>query len=180
MPSLALSLSSLTLGTSGIASAVVGTNKRKATSSGHYGAANDSSLAVRLVAISRLMRTRDEPILDASARTAGGEAVAPEATLIKSAFRSEAPRVLTVITVPAGFETPTSPVEAARFNRAGNRAGKHVNKRARAGRPHERSTEQTQHDHTGDHTHGQRSDHTSERPHKREHKQQHHRQQMTL
>ena len=49
-------------------------SKRKAHS-GHHGVANDSSVAVRLVALSRLMRVRDEEMLEAAARSPVGMAV---------------------------------------------------------------------------------------------------------
>ena len=42
---------------------------------GHYGLANDSSLAVRMIVLSRLMRTRDETMLEEAARSPVGEVV---------------------------------------------------------------------------------------------------------
>ena len=42
---------------------------------GHYGLGSDSSCAVRLVAVSRLVRSRDESILEAAARTPTGLAL---------------------------------------------------------------------------------------------------------
>ena len=68
---LALSFSKLRLGVDAPAA------KRKGPC-GHYGASNDSSFAVRLVALSRLMRVRDEPILDAAAQSPIGVAVLAE------------------------------------------------------------------------------------------------------
>jgi hypothetical protein len=55
----------------------VGAPKRKAfsISSGHFGLANDSSVALALVALSRLVRSRDEPTLAGVARSALGQAV---------------------------------------------------------------------------------------------------------
>jgi hypothetical protein len=55
----------------------VGAPKRKASSisSGHFGLANDSSVALALVALSRLVRSRDEPTLVGVARSALGQAV---------------------------------------------------------------------------------------------------------
>jgi hypothetical protein len=67
LPSLVLRLSALD----------VGAPKRKASSisSGHFGLANDSSVALALVALSRLVRSRDEPTLAGVARSALGQAV---------------------------------------------------------------------------------------------------------
>jgi hypothetical protein len=67
LPSLALRLAALE----------VGAPKRKASSisSGHFGLANDSSVALALVALSRLVRSRDEPTLVGVARSALGQAV---------------------------------------------------------------------------------------------------------
>jgi hypothetical protein len=67
LPSLVLCLSALD----------VGAPKRKASSisSGHFGLANDSSVALALVALSRLVRSRDEPTLAGVARSALGQAV---------------------------------------------------------------------------------------------------------
>ena len=55
----------------------VGAPKRKASSisSGHFGLANDSSVALALVALSRLVRSRDESTLAGVARSALGQAV---------------------------------------------------------------------------------------------------------
>ena len=57
-----------------------GAPKRKAPSSsgshqGHYGLASDSSAPVRMVVLSRLMRARDDPILETAARGAIGAGV---------------------------------------------------------------------------------------------------------
>jgi len=77
-PLTALSLKSLSLeDADGLATAAP---KRKApssssSSSGHYGLSNDSSFAVRLVVLSRLMRARDESILETAARGAIGAGV---------------------------------------------------------------------------------------------------------
>ena len=84
-PSLLLSLSSLRLSTeapppstSSVPDVGALASKRKATSSsscgGHYGVSSDSALALRLVALSRLMRTRDDPILEQAAATPMGVA----------------------------------------------------------------------------------------------------------
>jgi len=73
IPSLAaLSIETLSL----VDGADTGAPKRKASSlGGHYGLSSDSSAAVRLVVLSRLMRTREEVIVEASARTPLGQAV---------------------------------------------------------------------------------------------------------
>ena len=86
-PSLLLSLSSLRLSTTDVPPASANSvadvgalaTKRKATSSssscaGHYGLSSDSALALRFVALSRLMRTRDDPILEQAATTPMGVA----------------------------------------------------------------------------------------------------------
>lgn len=86
-PSLLLSLSALrlTLSTdappasaSSVADVGAPASKRKATSSsscgGHYGASSDSALRLVLVALSRLMRTRDDSILEQAAATPMGVA----------------------------------------------------------------------------------------------------------
>ena len=53
-----------------------GKKQRKAPcAGGHYGLANDSSLAVRMILLSRLMRTRDETMLEEAARSPVGEVV---------------------------------------------------------------------------------------------------------
>ena len=49
--------------------------KRKAAASGHWGLSIDSSLAVAMVVLSRLYRTRDEPTLTIGARSPFGLAV---------------------------------------------------------------------------------------------------------
>jgi hypothetical protein len=55
----------------------IGAPKRKASSisSGHFGLANDSSASLALVALSRLVRSRDEPTLTGVARSALGQAI---------------------------------------------------------------------------------------------------------
>ena len=67
MPSLELHLGSLE----------IGAPKRKASSisSGHFGLANDSSVALALVALSRLVRIREELTLQSIARTPLGQAM---------------------------------------------------------------------------------------------------------
>ena len=73
MPILALSLANLRIGDSD--TLIDGPAKRKATCSSHYGLANDSSLAVRLVALSRLMRARDDELLSPAAQAPVGVAI---------------------------------------------------------------------------------------------------------
>ena len=77
MPILALSLANLRLGDliDCIDAPTAAATKRKAPCTGHYGLANDSSLAVRLVALSRLMRARDDDILHPAAQSPVGIAV---------------------------------------------------------------------------------------------------------
>ena len=72
MPTLTLSFANLSMDCSQV---TIDAPKRKATCSSHYGLANDSSLAVRLVALSRLMRARDDEILSPAAQTPVGVAV---------------------------------------------------------------------------------------------------------
>ena len=67
---LALSFASLHLGE--VVVTIDAPAKRKASSCGHYGLANDSSLAVRLVALSRLMQARDDEILSPAAQSPTG------------------------------------------------------------------------------------------------------------
>ena len=77
MPILALSLANLRLGDliDSIDAPTAAATKRKASCTGHHGLANDSSLAVRLVALSRLMRARDDDILHPAAQSPVGIAV---------------------------------------------------------------------------------------------------------
>ena len=77
MPILALSLANLRLGDliDSIDAPTAAATKRKAPCTGHHGLANDSSLAVRLVALSRLMRARDDDILHPAAQSPVGIAV---------------------------------------------------------------------------------------------------------
>ena len=77
MPILALSLANLRLGDliDSIDAPTAAATKRKASCTGHHGLANDSSLAVRLVALSRLMRARDDDILHPAAQSPLGIAV---------------------------------------------------------------------------------------------------------
>ena len=70
LPMLALSFASLHLGE--VVVTIDAPAKRKASSCGHYGLANDSSLAVRLVALSRLMQARDDEILSPAAQSPTG------------------------------------------------------------------------------------------------------------
>ena len=62
------------------ATLAIGAPKRKAPSggerAGHYGLRDDSSSSLALVALSRVARARDEPILQSAAQTPAG---APEA-----------------------------------------------------------------------------------------------------
>ncbi|MDC0525740.1 hypothetical protein OAO87_01980 [bacterium] len=74
MPILALSLANLRLGDliDSIDAPTASATKRKAPCTGHHGLANDSSLAVRLVALSRLMRARNDEILHPAAQSPVG------------------------------------------------------------------------------------------------------------
>ena len=70
LPLLTLSFAALGIG------CPAGKKQRKTPcAGGHYGLANDSSLSVRMVLLSRLMRTRDEIMLEEAARSPVGEAV---------------------------------------------------------------------------------------------------------
>ena len=67
LPSLELSFAALRLGPE-----VGAPSKRKAPCGGHFGVSSDSSLPIRLIAVSRLVRSRDEPILTAAAASPVG------------------------------------------------------------------------------------------------------------
>ena len=74
-PTLTLSFANLSLGNLIDSIDAQTSTKRKAPCSGHYGLANDSSLAVRLVSLSRLMQARDDEILHPAAQSPVGIAV---------------------------------------------------------------------------------------------------------
>jgi hypothetical protein len=120
MPILALSFASLRIGGSDLA--IDTPAKRKAACSGHYGLANDSSLAVRLVALSRLLRARDDEILSPAAQTPVGVAVLAalrDAVLRVALAVGGADQALTNVQVTTLFNLSASHVATQRLYDSG-------------------------------------------------------------